>query len=350
MKLNFCTLFNSAYLSRGITMYESLLSCCDDFHLYVVAFDEACYTYLSAQRYKHLTVISLAEFETKELLEVKPKRSAAEYCWTCSASTIYHCIRKYGLTNCTYLDADMLFYSNPKVLIDEMGTSSVLISPHRYTVDYDQSKSSGKYCVQFVCFKNTEVGMSVLKWWKDACIDWCYARLEDGKFGDQKYLDEFSTRFSGIHELLHLGGGLAPWNIQQYDFEKMGNQLCGIEKSSGKKFDVVFFHFHGLKFYEKNIVSLTDKQYKISKLIQQHFYFPYLQKLNSSKQIIETSGFSIDPHGNAGNSPYEPMGLKTLFRLYKEGIANSRRNVFGFRLKERTNHHYFFRNTAHYNS
>ena len=40
MKMNFVTLFNSNYLSRGITMYNSLLATNSDFHLYIVAFDD----------------------------------------------------------------------------------------------------------------------------------------------------------------------------------------------------------------------------------------------------------------------------------------------------------------------
>ena len=47
----------------------------------------------------------------------------------------------------------MFFYSNPRVLYDEMGANSVLITEHRYTKEYDQSATSGKYCVQFVTFK-----------------------------------------------------------------------------------------------------------------------------------------------------------------------------------------------------
>ncbi|HAA01379.1 MAG TPA: hypothetical protein DCD96_06995, partial [Flavobacteriales bacterium] len=99
----------------------------------------------------------------------------------------------------------MYFYSDPEVLIREMGNNSVLITPHNYSPEYDNSSISGRYCVQFVCFKNTADGMAVLNWWKDSCIDWCFDRVEDGKFGDQKYLDEFSSRFSGVLTVLKTG-------------------------------------------------------------------------------------------------------------------------------------------------
>jgi hypothetical protein len=67
--------------------------------------------------------------------------------------------------------------------------------------------------------------MQALNYWRESCIDWCYARAEDGKFGDQKYLDDWTTRFENVHVLAHLGGGLAPWNMQQYDFKKLNHKL-----------------------------------------------------------------------------------------------------------------------------
>jgi len=325
-------------------MYLSLEKYCDNFHLYVYAFDDNCFHYLQSKNYQHLTVISLAAFENEELLAVKKQRTAAEYCWTCSSSTIYHAITTYNLDNCTYLDADMLFYSNPRVLIEEMGEKSVLITAHRYTKEYDQSAVSGKYCVQFMTFKNTKEGMAVLEWWKNACIDWCYARVEEGKFGDQKYVDEFQKRFSGVHELEHLGGGVAPWNVQQYSFESKGGKLIGTEINSHKQFDLVFFHFHGLKFYENNIVCYTGSLYFLDKSIMNLLYKPYVSLLNSIKKEINKTDNRFDANGNAGISPYKPLNIYLLIWFYLSGIRASIKNIFGKYLRMRIRHHYYFYN------
>src|SRR5436305_15288172 len=101
--LNFCTLFNSNYLARGLVMYDSLIKNCKSFHLFVFAFDDNTFQYLKKLNLKHLTVISLAEFEDSERLRVKPGRTAAEYCWTCTPSTIRYCLDVYHLDHCTYI-------------------------------------------------------------------------------------------------------------------------------------------------------------------------------------------------------------------------------------------------------
>ena len=223
MKYNYCTLFDSGYLSRGLTMYESLERNSKNFHLYIFAFDKKSYDMLKKLNLKNVTVISLKQFEDRELLKIKPTRTRSEYCWTCTSSTILYILKNYNVANCTYLDADIFFFNDPAILIEEMEKNSVLITKHRYTKKYDQSKKSGIYCVQFITFKKDELGLKVLKWWRNACLNWCYDRREGGKFGDQKYLDDWTKRFEGIHVLKNLGGGVAPWNIQQYRIFKKNN-------------------------------------------------------------------------------------------------------------------------------
>ncbi len=256
--LHFCTLYNSNYAAKGLAMYRSLKRVCPAFRLYVFAFDDILADALRKMSLPEVIVISLREFEDEDLLRVKPTRTAGEYCWTCSSSTIYYCLTHFDIDHCTYIDADLYFFSNPQVLIDEMGTDDVLITEHRYSTPYKVQEEAGKYCVQFMTFKNTERGLQVLKWWRERCLEWCYNRMEDGKFGDQKYLDDWTTRFYGIHVLQHLGGGVAPWNMQQYSFIEQtvnkSKKVIGIEKSTNKHFDLVFFHFHACKCYKKGIL------------------------------------------------------------------------------------------------
>lgn len=282
---NFCTLFNSAYLSRGLAMYNSLTNQCTDFHLFIFAFDDHCYDVLQGLNLRQATVISLKEFENEELLEAKKDRTAGEYCWTCTSSAIWYCLHTYQLDHCTYVDADLLFFSNPNVLTDEMGEKSVLITEHRYSPEHDQSALSGVYCVQFITFKNTPQGLTVLDWWRKACLKWCYRRFEDGKFGDQKYLDDWTTRFEGVHVLQHVGGGVAPWNNTQYTFEVRGSTLMVSQESRQQA--LVFYHFHDFRYCVDQVFRLTDEQYTLSKEVIDLIYKPYAQALaKAEKQIL----------------------------------------------------------------
>lgn len=277
--MNFCTLFDSYYLSRGIALYQSLKRQCDEFHLYIFAFDDISYDFLVRSKLPDVTVISLGEFEDEKLLIAKSTRSRGEYCWTCTPSTIKYVLDNYHVDNCTYLDADLYFFASPQILLDEVGDNSILITEHRYTKEYDQTSTSGKYCVQFVFFKNDERGRKALSWWRDACLEWCYDRHEDGKFGDQKYLDDWTTQFEGVCELQHLGGGVAPWNMQQYTFKKIKSKVYSIENSSKKSFEVVFFHFHALLFKSPYFFSFARYYKKNGRTSYQLLFLPYISEI-----------------------------------------------------------------------
>ena len=280
--LNFCTLFDSNYLTRGLVMYESLRQHCHDFHLYIFPFDSTSYNILESLKLENVTLIPLSEFENEELLRVKSTRTNAEYCWTATSSTILYVLEKFKAPDCTYIDADLFFYSNPKVLIDEMGNNSILITEHHYSPEYVKSLIFGKYCVQFITFRSDVNGLTALRWWRKACIEWCYNREEDRKFGDQKYLDDWTQRFEGVHDLQHFGGGVAPWNVQQYEFQSSNEKFIGKEKSSGKVFDLVFYHFHYVRTYNNGTVDLGN--FILSDDVIKLFYRPYLRLLEEKKQ------------------------------------------------------------------
>lgn len=273
----FCTLFNSKYLSRGLCLYSSLLRHNPDAFLTVFAFDDVTLTTLLSLNLPSMRVVSLAEFETAELLKVKTERSLGEYCWTCTPAVIEHCLEKFQMDSCTYLDADLYFWTNAKSLFEELGDRSVMITEHRYTPEYDKTQISGKYCVQFMTFRNNPQGRKALSWWKERCLEWCFNRIEDGKFGDQKYLDDWTERFEGVHSLKHLGGGLAPWNIQQYDIVQENPSLKFCEKSSRKTFDGVFFHFHQLAWDDSGVFYLGT--YELSQKVKDFIYFPYMREV-----------------------------------------------------------------------
>jgi hypothetical protein len=238
----------------------------------------------------HATVISLSEFEDDKLLSIKAARTRVEYCWTCTPSIIRYALTRYNLGSCTYLDADLYFWGSPEVLFEEIGSESIMITGHRYTPRYDRSRESGKYCVQFITFRNDEPAKMVLDWWRDACIDWCYSRHEDGKFGDQKYLDDWPEKFKAVHVVQHLGAGVAPWNVQQYEIFIKKDSLFGRTKDTGREFKLIFYHFHHMVFYSNGQIDMGG--YKLSKNVKKLIYKPYvehLEKIIHALQKIDKS-------------------------------------------------------------
>jgi hypothetical protein len=132
-------------------------------------------------------------------------------------------------------------------------------------------------------FKNDTDGIEALQWWKAACLTWCYNRVEDGKFGDQKYLDDWTSRFKRVKVLTHLGGGVAPWNVQQYELLAAKNTVLLKETETGHIFDLIFYHFHALKFINNKI---DFGGYRLSRTIMDRLYYSYVNELLSIERKL----------------------------------------------------------------
>lgn len=237
----------------------------------------------------------------------------------------------------------MLFYHDPQVLLDEMGNLSVIITEHRYTKEYEKvSIDSGIYCVQFMFFKNDTDGMTALKWWRERCLEWCYARQENGKYGDQKYLDDWPERFPGVHVMQHPGGGVAPWNVQQYTFVMDEGAVILIDRT-GRRYPLVFFHFQGVKFYTDGMASLSGTIYDMADDVKNVVYFPYLKKLLEIASRLPNEGTRVRNHGARAAAP----GKWQLFRgwLKEVSLLLFTGSIPPFKLKNYnfSRHYHFYR-------
>ena len=289
-KLNFCTLFDSAYLSRGLLLYDSLKKNTPDFHLYIFAFDSLTYEVLGKSKLSNATIIPLKAFENKALLDIKQSRSKSEYYWTCTSSVISYVLDNFDVHSCTYIDADLYFFGSPQILLDEIPENkTVLITEHRYSrfAQIFEEKRAGRFCVQFITFFNTPESRSILKKWAGQCIDWCFNRYENGKFGDQKYLDSWPLEYPEVHILQNPGGGVAPWNAMQYDFIFKEDKVVGYDNRSKEGFEVIFFHFHFVRIMAEGIADLGWN--RLSKKVIYGFYIPYINEMITKERYLEST-------------------------------------------------------------
>lgn len=236
----FCTLFDSGYLLKGVAMLRSLTRFCPGANVFVLCMDVQTEYILKRLDLPFVTCIALAEVEDKALLKAKADRGVAEYCWTLSSCFTWYVMHRFSeIDFLTYVDADLLFYSDVQPLFDEIGDASIAIIEHRFTERLKDREVNGRFCVEWDSFRRDEQGMACLSRWREQCIEWCYYRLEDGKMGDQKYLDEWPERYSACHILLHPGAGIAPWNYAQYRF---GHDAAN--KITVEDVPLLFYHFH----------------------------------------------------------------------------------------------------------
>lgn len=298
---NYVTLFDTTFLPQGLALYRSLDRLCEAFTLWILCIDEEVEKCLTELSLANVRLLALSAFETPELLRVKLGRSRAEYCWTLTAFTPAFVFQADPtVSRVTYVDADLWILQSPKRIFDELERSekSVLITQHAYHPPYDMSASSGIYCVQFMTFVRGR-GETVRKWWEDRCIEWCFDRFEAGRFGDQKYLDDWTERFpEAVHVLKEKALARAPWNAIRF---------------LGK--EIVFFHFHGLRISRWGVLPGS---YPIPRSVRRMIYEPYQSDLKWALQRMSEIG--LKPPEQAPYSRVIRQGLGRLRRILKSPL------------------------------
>ena len=290
MPTHFCTLFDRHYLTRGLVLHRSLLEACPGAELWVFCMDAQTERLLRRLALPALRIVGLPELEAFDpgLAAVKSSRNRVEYCWTATPATcLYLLAHEPAADTVTYVDADLMFFSSPEPLLAELGEGSILLT--RQDVQNAADKQLGRFCVQFLPFRRDANGLAALRWWRERCLEWCYARVEDGRFGDQAYLDDWPERFRGVRVLRH-PGVLAPWDVVAHRLERRGDRIL----VDGEP--LIFFHFAALwlyrgplarlgramwlpGFYRRAGASVWGTPYPVRRLEHELLWTPYVRAL-----------------------------------------------------------------------
>ena len=316
----FCTLFDSGYLLKGLAMIRSLKHFCPAMNVYVLCMDEQTKFILERLDLPFVICITLAEVENEELLVAKADRGVAEYCWTLSSCFTWYVMQNYPeIDFLTYVDADLLFYSDVQPLFEEIGDASIAIIEHRFTERLKDREVNGRFCVEWDSFRRDEQGLACLSRWREQCIEWCYYRLEDGKMGDQKYLDEWPGRYSSCHILMHPGAGIAPWNYARYLF---GQDTAGNITVDGAP--LIFYHFHQFQLLENGKFDRLSNFYTSEcpepPAVYEHYETELKKCLNDVRAIVPGFKGGLKPvssvWGRRFVQQFAPMWAKEIARRF----------------------------------
>ncbi|MFS0658276.1 cell envelope integrity protein TolA [Niallia alba] len=272
---NFCVIAGKEYCMKIMAFYESLVKNSNNFNLWVCCTDAITYKFLNEKNLKNMHLIRVEEIEDDQLRAVKQERMINEYCWTLKSFVIEYILKNNDVEQVLYCDGDIYFFSNPDSIFNEWGSASIFLTPQR-DLDWVEQKY-GKYQAGIVGFRKDETGLAAVQWWKDRCIEWCSVVESNGRFGDQKYLDQLPIMYENVQISSNLGVNAAPWNI-------IYNNNFKISLQGDKVFinndPLVAYHFSCLTIYSSDKYDLWNMhQLNIQKEIMNYIYVPYLDHL-----------------------------------------------------------------------
>jgi hypothetical protein len=298
----FCTYCDAGYAARLLCLHDSLQSQGEPFRLLVLCFDAETEAVVRAPGRPSLVAASLAEvlLADPEYAAVRAQRTPVEFYFTTTPVFIRYCLnREPAAGQMTYLDSDLFFFGPASAVFAEQGGASVGIVPHRFPARLAARLVYGTYNVAWVSFRRDQDGLACLAWWRERCLEWCHDYVEQGRFADQGYLDEFARRFGGVHVLDHPGINAGPWNMDDVRIHAEAGQVQVNDRP------LLFYHFQGIRELTPGWFApgLREYQVRLSPELRDLIYRPYLEKLAATQRRLQRE------HGIAPRFRYQRLNV-----------------------------------------
>jgi hypothetical protein len=211
---------------------------------WILCLDIETWSVLNGLNNKNLVLIKLEEFEDTTVLGLRNTREWREFCWTLASSFLCSVISHADKgSTVAYIDADCFFFDDFLEITMQLGNDAqILIHEHRFSPDRKEwEKSSGRFNVGVIVGIVDEQFVSCITRWREKVLEECVLDPENGKCGDQTYLNDWPDKYSSVRIMHQKGAGIGPWNMLNYQFAFERNRVKVDNEN------LIFFHFSRFK-------------------------------------------------------------------------------------------------------
>jgi len=318
----FCTYCDQGYAARMLCLHDSLRELGEPFRLFVLCFDAATADVVAGEAAPSLIAIPLDELLAADpaYAAVRPTRSVIEFYFTATPVFVRFCLNREPQAQLmTYLDADLFFFGPASAVLAEQGAASVGIVPHRFAPWSRRSLRNGIYNVGWVSFRRDAHGLACVDWWRERCLEWCYDRVENGRFADQGYLNEFPQRFAQVRAMEHPGINAAPWNVDP------ARLTCVEGQPWVEGRPVLFYHYQGVREVAPGWFDPGVRSYHVAFTpeMRDYLYAPYLRRLAARQAklrrngILPSIGYKRLPSGYQLSAIWERFRARSFWITYR---------------------------------
>ena len=324
--LLFCSKFDSRFVARWLAMHRSLAEFVPNLRMCAVCLDDASRAIVGRLRLPGVSVLMLAEVEAgdPELTAAKGTRSAREYVSAARPCIMLRLLEDERPSALVYVDSDLMFFGDPDPFLRELDSASVVLVPQWHSdVKRDLDDTFGTYNAGTVAFRGDAAGLATVRRWREQCLESTGFTPEPGRFGNQRYLNEWPAEQEGVRVASHTGLGVAPWNVERYELTGTPGSVLvdgvplvfyhhsGASLAGGPSLVLRLMSLTGALRFQRGSVPFAwgHHWHRISRTERQLVWEPYMQAVASALEAI---------------GPEARLGLERPWRQFREVVLRRR--------------------------
>ncbi|MES2372512.1 MAG: glycosyl transferase [Bacteroidota bacterium] len=318
------TICSFNYIPKALVLLESYHSFHPDHSLFILIVDKKRPDFTFSAAY--INIIWVQDLVVENFYKYAFCFDVIELNTNVKPMAMKHLLKEH--TKVIYLDPDIQIFSRLDLVIEELNSASIVITPHSYTPILDGYKPDDADLLRFGAYNLGFIGVSkcdeadlFLDWWSDRCLNLGYYEPHAGLAVDQKWMDLAPAFFPGLKILRNVGLNVAFWNLHERQLSKIDNSWF-----VNKNTPLVFFHFSSFNVTSPEAIAYKQTRYASGSrpdfVLLSKTYSEQLIKFGSEKYEKEKYGFDYFDDGIYINP--------TLRRFYSilEGEFFSEENPF----------------------